>query len=320
VFESARSVDTVLFDKTGTVTEGAMSLAEVVPSPGHAPDEVLALAAAVESGSEHPIARAVVEGARDRGAVVPPATDLRIEPGAGASARVAGHDVRVGRPERPATRLTGDADRMAGHGLTVFTVDVDGEAVGLIGVSDRVKPEVAATVGRLAGMGMDVAMVTGDRRAAAAAIAGTAGIDRVLAEVYPRGKVDEVKRLQLEDHRVVFVGDGINDAPALAQADVGIALGSGTDVAIEAADVTLLGGRIEAVADALELARRTYRVIAENLFWAFAYNVVMIPLAVLGFLTPMWASGAMAASSVSVVLNALRLRRFRRSSRRLVIG
>ncbi|MGZ6545183.1 MAG: heavy metal translocating P-type ATPase, partial [Actinomycetota bacterium] len=252
------------------------------------------------------------------GVAIPPATRLRIEPGAGASAMVGERGIRVGRPGGSVAGLAADADRMAEAGLTVFAVDDEGEILGLIGVSDRVKPESAATVARLAGMGMDVAMVTGDRRATTAAIAAAAGIDRVLAEVYPQGKVDEVARLQREGHRVVFVGDGINDAPALAQADVGVALGSGTDVAIEAADVTLLGDRIEAVADALELARRTYRVIAENLFWAFAYNVVMIPLAVIGVLTPMLAAGAMAASSVSVVLNALRLRRFHRSSRTLV--
>ena len=160
-------------------------------------------------------------------------------------------------------------------------------------------------------------MVTGDRRATAEAVAASVDIDRVVAEVFPAGKVDEVERLQRAGRRVVFVGDGINDAPALARADVGIAMGTGTDVALEAADISLLGGSLEGVPDALELARRTYRVIAENLFWAFAYNVVMIPLAVMGVLTPALAAAAMAASSVSVVLNALRLRRFRRSSRTL---
>ena len=189
--------------------------------------------------------------------------------------------------------------------------------IGLVAVSDRVRPEAAATVGRLRAMGLGVALVTGDRRTTAEAIASSVDIPRVLAEVFPGGKVDEVERLRGEGHRVVFVGDGINDAPALARADVGIAVGTGTDVAIEAADISLLSGGLAGVADAIDLARRTYRVIAQNLFWAFAYNAVMIPLAVVGVLTPMWAAGAMAASSVSVVVNALRLRRFHRSSRTL---
>ena len=213
--------------------------------------------------------------------------------------------------------MAAQAERLAGAGLTPFAVEVDGRVIGLISVSDRVKPEAQRAVARLRAMGLEVAMVTGDRQATGSAIAAAAGIDRVLAEVYPDGKVAEVARLQQERHRVVFVGDGINDAPALVKADLGIAVGTGTDVAIQAADVTLLGDSIEGVADALEMARRTYRVIAQNLFWAFSYNVVMIPLAVFGVLTPMWAAAAMAASSVSVVLNALRLRRFRRSSRTL---
>lgn len=317
VFEAARAVDTVLMDKTGTVTEGAMHLAEVVPAGGATSEQVLRLAAAVESGSEHPIAAAVVAGARERGIDVPAAIDHRVHPGAGASASVDGTAVHVGRPERLPVDMAAEAERLAGAGLTPFGVEADGRVIGLISVSDRVKPEAPRAVARLRAMGLDVAMVTGDRQATGSAIAAAAGIDRVLAEVYPDGKVAEVARLQDERHRVVFVGDGINDAPALVQADLGIAVGTGTDVAIQAADVTLLGGSIEGVADALEMARRTYRVIAQNLFWAFSYNVVMIPLAVLGLLTPTWAAGAMAASSVSVVLNALRLRRFRRSSRTL---
>jgi Cu+-exporting ATPase len=317
VFETARAADVVLLDKTGTVTEGAMRLADVVPVGGFTSDQVLAYAAATESGSEHPVARAVVEGARERGVVIPPATGHTVEPGAGASATIESHPVSVGRPERLSGALEVEVDRLSAQGLTAFVVRRDGDVIGLVAVSDRVRPEAETTVGRLRGMGLEVAMVSGDRRTTAEAIASSAGIRRVLAEVYPEGKVDEVASLQAEGHRVVFVGDGINDAPALAQADVGIALGTGTDVAIEAADVTLLGGGLDGIADSIELARRTYRVIEQNLFWAFAYNVVMIPLAVFGVLTPMWAAGAMAASSVSVVVNALRLRRFRRSSRTL---
>ncbi|MGZ5300245.1 MAG: heavy metal translocating P-type ATPase [Actinomycetota bacterium] len=317
VFETARAADVVLLDKTGTVTEGAMRLVDVIPLGGFTADEVLALAAAAESGSEHPVARAVVEGARERSVDVPQATGHTVEPGAGASAKIHGHVVAVGRPERLTDDLDDQVDRLSGRGLTAFVVRRGGEVIGLVAVSDHVRPEAATTVGRLRDMGLDVAMVTGDRRTTAEAIASSAGIRHVFAEVYPEGKVEEVARLQGEGHRVVFVGDGINDAPALAQADVGIAVGTGTDVAIEAADVTLLGGGLGGVADAVDLARRTYRVIAQNLFWAFAYNSVMIPLAVSGVLTPMWAAGAMAASSVSVVLNALRLRRFPRSSRTL---
>jgi Cu+-exporting ATPase len=318
VFEAARAVNTALLDKTGTVTEGAMVLAEIVPAANVTADEVLGFAAAAESGSEHPIATAVVEGAGNRGIDVPPAEERCVEPGAGASARVRGRDVRVGRPVDLPRELEREADRLALGGLTPFGVWRDGTAIGLVSVSDRVKPELAETVSRLRDLGLEVAMVTGDRWATAEAIAARAGIDRVLAEVFPDGKVDEVARLQGRGDRVLFVGDGLNDAPALAQADVGVAVGTGTDVAIEAADVTLLCGNIEGVADALAIARKTYRVIAQNLFWAFAYNVVMIPLAVFGVLTPMWAAAAMAASSVSVVLNALRLRRFRRPSRTLV--
>jgi heavy metal translocating P-type ATPase len=317
VFEKARAADVILLDKTGTMTEGAMRLAEVVPLGGFTADGVLALSAAAESGSEHPVARAVVEGARERGDDIPPATGHTIEPGAGASATVDGHVVAVGRPDHLPDDLEDEVDRLSARGLTTFVVRRDGDAIGLVAVSDRMRPEAAATVGRLRAMGLEVAMVTGDRRATAEAVASSVGIERVLAEVHPGGKVDEVARLQADGHRVVFVGDGINDAPALAQADVGIAVGTGTDVAIEAADVTLLGEGLDGVAEAVDLARRTYRVIAQNLFWAFAYNVIMIPLAVFGVLTPTWAAGAMAASSVSVVVNALRLRRFRGSSRTL---
>jgi cation-transporting ATPase V/Cu+-exporting ATPase len=185
--------------------------------------------------------------------------------------------------------------------------------LGLVTVSDVIKPEARDAVERLQDLGLEVAMVTGDRHQTAEAIAAKVGIDRVAAEVFPEGKVEEVQRLQADGRRVIFVGDGLNDAPALAQADVGIALGSGTDVALAAADVNLLGGSLTSVPTALQLARKTHRVIIENLFWAFAYNIVMIPLAAFGALTPMWAAAAMAGSSLSVVLNALRLRRFHRS-------
>ncbi len=314
VFESVREADIVLLDKTGTVTEGAMELAELVPVNGASAEQLLAWAAATERGSEHPIAQAVVQAAGDRGVTVPPAADHAVLPGAGATARVDGAEIRVGRPEGLPPGLAEEAERLARTGLTPFAVWRDGVPMGLLSVGDRVKPEAAEAVRRMHAMGLEVAMVTGDRRTTAQAIAAAVGIDRVLAEVFPEGKVEEVIRLQAAGRRVIFDGDGLNDAPALAKADVGVAMGTGTDVALAASDVNLLGGSLTSVADALEVAQRTFRVIVQNLFWAFLYNVVMIPLAILGVLTPMWAAGAMAASSVSVVLNALRLRRYGRAA------
>jgi heavy metal translocating P-type ATPase len=314
VFERARHADVILLDKTGTVTEGAMTFAEVVSTNGATKEQVLGWAAAAEAGSEHPIARAVVAGAHALGVVVPSAADHQVRPGAGALASIDGEELRVGRPDRLPAGLDLEADRMAAEGLTPVAVWRDGVPYGLVGVSDRVKPEAADAVRRMKALGLRVAMVTGDRQVTAQGIAAAAGIDDVVAEVFPEGKVDEVRRFQAGGHGVIFAGDGLNDAPALAAADVGIAMGTGTDVALAAADVNLLGGTMSSVADALELSRKTYRVIRQNLFWAFVYNSVMIPLAVAGELTPMWAAGAMAASSVTVVLNALRLQRFHRAS------
>ena len=271
VFESVHAADIVLLDKTGTVTEGEMRLAEVLPLTGFAEDDVLAMAAAAESGSEHPVACAVIDGARQRSIEIPPADRRSIEPGAGASARVAGHVVVVGRPEHLPDDLRAAVDRLSTQGLTTFVVRRDGEVIGLVAVSDRVRPEAAATVGRLRAMGLGVALVTGDRRTTAEAIASSVDIPRVLAEVFPGGKVDEVERLRDEGHRVVFVGDGINDAPALARADVGIAVGQRHRRRHRGgADISLLSGGLAGVADAIDLARRTYRVNRENLFWAFA--------------------------------------------------
>ena len=310
VFEAARSVDTVLLDKTGTVTEGSMRLVGVLAVNGATEDDVLSWAAAAESGSEHPIARAVVQGARDRGLDIPTVTGAHVEPGAGAGALLDGEIVRVGRPDGLPTAMATIAEGSARDGLTPIAVWRDGIPFGLLTVSDTVKPEAAEAVTALRALGLSVQMVTGDRQATADAIGARIGIDGVLAEVMPDQKVDAVRRSQAAGHRVAFVGDGLNDAPALAAATVGIAMGTGTDVAIAAADVTLLGGSLRSVALAIDLARRTYRIIQENLFWAFAYNVVMIPLAIVGLLNPMWAAAAMAISSVTVVLNALRLRRF----------
>ena len=312
VFEAARGADVVLLDKTGTVTTGVMRLTALEPAPGVAGEDLLALAAAAELGSEHPIAAAVVDEARARQVDIPPASDHRAEPGLGAVATVGGAEIRVGRAASLPPELADVAARLAAGGNSPFAVRRDGDPLGVIAVTDQVKPEAAATVARLTRAGFDLALVTGDHRRTAQAVAAEVGIERVMAEVMPEGKVHEVERLQRAGRSVIFVGDGLNDAPALALAEVGVAIGGGTDVAAAAADVNLLGGSIGSVADALELARRTYRVIAQNLFWAFAYNVVMIPLAVFGVLDPMWAAAAMATSSVTVVLNALRLRRFAR--------
>jgi heavy metal translocating P-type ATPase len=308
--EAASRVDTVVLDKTGTITQGAMTLADVRPLAALPADDVLALAAAVETGSEHPIARAVVIAARERGISIPFASDHRVTPGAGARARIGADAIEVGRPNGLDAAADAVVDHLAARGATPFVVGRNGEPVGVIGVVDRIKPEARSAIDQLHALGIRIAMVTGDRAATARAVARTVGIDDVTAEVDPVEKVAAVARASAGCRGVAFVGDGLNDAPALAAASVGIAMGSGTDVALAAADVNLLGSSLTGVPLAIELSRRTYRTIQQNLFWAFAYNVVMIPLAVVGLIEPMWAAAAMAASSVSVVANALRLRRF----------
>ncbi len=287
--EMAHGVRCIVLDKTGTVTEGKPRVVRVEPAPGFTEDELLHLAASVERPSEHPIGRAVVEAATARGIALVEAFGFAAEAGSGVHARVGGHEVVVGRPG--------------------VTVTVDGAAAGAIEVSDAIKPEAAEAVRRLRALGLEVWMLTGDRRDIAEAIAREAGIEHVIAEALPAGKVDEIRKLQAGGRRVAMVGDGVNDAPALAQADLGIAMGSGADVAMEAGGITLLGGRLTGVPDTIELARRTIRTIRQNLFWAFAYNTVAIPVAAIGLLSPMLASGAMALSSVTVVMNSLRRER-----------
>ena len=310
VVEAASRLDAVVLDKTGTITTGSMTLADVRPLGQTHANDVLALAAAVETGSEHPIARAVVAGARERHVAIPQARDHCVMPGAGARAHVGTAIVEVGRPGG----LGSDGDMvvaaLAARGATPFVVRRDGVAIGIVSVVDAIKPEARAAVDRLRAAGVDVSMVTGDRGETARAVATAVGIDDVTSDVDPVEKVEAVAHVSATHRGVAFVGDGLNDAPALASASVGMAIGSGTDVALAAADVNLLGSALTGVPLALELSRRTYRIIQQNLFWAFAYNVVMIPLAVVGLIEPMWAAAAMAASSVSVVANALRLRRF----------
>ena len=319
VLQRSTRVDTVVFDKTGTLTTGRMSLTDLVPAAGIDDETLLRRAAAVEAGSEHPIGQAVVGGARDRDMAVPAATGFSSEAGHGVCAAVDGTAVHVGR-----RKLMNDAglvlpasleDAAAGleaKGRTAIFAGWDGEVRGVLAVADTVKDEAVEAVRRLHDMGVQVAMITGDNRRTAEAVAAEVGIDRVLAEVLPADKADEVRRLQDEGRRVAMVGDGVNDAPALVQADLGIAIGTGTDVAIESSDITLLSADLTGVATAIRLSRRTFRTILQNLGWAFGYNVAALPLAAVGLLNPIIAGAAMAFSSVSVVTNSLRLKRFRK--------
>ena len=312
VLERSRSVDVVVFDKTGTLTEGRMRLRAV-----RGDERTLALAAAAEAGSEHPIASAVVDGARHRGVVVPSATDFRAIPGRGVHASVEGTQVLVGRRRfleeagmRLPPEIVSESERLQEGGASVFWAGWDGAARGVLAVADTLKDGAAEAVRRVRDMGIEAVMITGDDRAVGEAVAREVGIDRVLADVDPGRKVEAIRALQEEGHVVAMVGDGINDGPALAQADLGIAIGTGTDVAIEASDLTLVGGDLAGVPRAIRLSRRTFTTIAQNLGWAFVYNVAAIPLAALGLLNPVIAGAAMAFSSVSVVANSLRLKRF----------
>ncbi len=304
VLESTRRVDTVVLDKTGTVTTGVMALVRAIPATGEDADEVLRFAAAVEAGSEHPVGRAVVGAAVADAELgpLPAVTDFRAEPGHGVVGTVEGRRVSVGRP-------TTEVDLEPG--ATVVEVAWDGEVRGWLAVADEVKPTSAEAVRRLRALGLRPVLLTGDREAVARSVAAAVGIDEVIAEVMPADKVAVVERLQSEGRVVAMVGDGVNDAAALARADLGLAMGTGTDVAIEASDLTLVSGDLRVAADAISLARRTLRTIKGNLFWAFAYNVAALPLAAAGLLNPMIAGAAMAFSSVFVVSNSLRLRRWR---------
>ncbi|MGE5361274.1 MAG: heavy metal translocating P-type ATPase [Bacteroidales bacterium] len=322
--ETAHKVDVVVFDKTGTLTKGEPEVTDIVAAPGVADLDILAFAAAAERGSEHPLGEAIVREAQRRGAAVHQASDFMAVPGQGIEARVDARPVLLGSARHmasagvDATAGLADADRLAAEGKTPTFVAVDGRYAGLIAVADVVKESSAGAVAALRGMGVEVAMITGDATSTARAIARQVGIDRVLAEVLPQDKAAEVKKLQAEGRRVAMVGDGINDAPALAQADIGIAVGSGTDVAMESADVVLMRGDLADVATAIRLSRAVMHTIRQNLFWAFGYNVLGIPVAaglLYAFggplLSPMFAAAAMSMSSVSVVTNALRLKRFR---------
>lgn len=317
--ERAHLVDTVVLDKTGTLTEGRPEVTEIVPH-GVPEAELLALAAAAQTGSEHPLARAVL--ARAAGQTLPKLEDFRSHPGRGLVARVAGRRIALGNRALLAEydvplALDAEARGLEEQGRTVMWVaalEPEHALLGIIAVMDQVKPTAAAAVRRLQATGITTVLLTGDNARTAQSVAAVLGIERVLAEVLPEGKAAEVARLQAKGHRVAMVGDGVNDAPALAQADVGIAMGTGADVAMQAAGITLMRGDPRLVADAIAISRATYRKIRQNLFWAFVYNMVGIPLAGLGLLSPMLAGAAMAFSSVSVVSNALLLRRWRPSA------
>ncbi|MDO3701456.1 heavy metal translocating P-type ATPase [Micromonospora sp. C28SCA-DRY-2] len=317
ILESTRRVDTVVLDKTGTVTTGRMTLVDVLPAAGEGRAELLRLAGALETGSEHPIARAVATGAAEAGAL-PPVTGFANVEGLGVTGTVEGREVLVGRLRLLRERgfdVPEEVERAASAaeaaGRTAVLAGWDGRARGVLAVADVVKPTSRAAVAGLRALGLTPVLLTGDNATVARAVAAEVGIDEVIAEVLPADKVDVVARLQAEGKVVAMVGDGVNDAAALARADLGLAMGTGTDVAIEASDLTLVRGDLTAAVDAIRLSRRTLGIIKGNLFWAFAYNVAALPLAAAGLLNPMIAGAAMAFSSVFVVANSLRLRGFR---------
>jgi len=313
--EMTHKIDTILLDKTGTVTNGKPVLTDIVTEWEE--EELLSLVGAAESKSEHPLAEAIVKGITDRGIVLPETADFEAIPGYGIRANVDGNDLLVGtrrlmdRYQINVGKILPRMKELEAQGKTAMLISVNGKYAGLLAVADTIKQTSKAAIKRLKQMNLDVIMITGDNQQTAEAIGRQAGIDHIIAEVLPDGKADAVKKLQQQGKKVAMVGDGINDAPALALADIGMAIGTGTDIAMEAADITLIRGDLQAIADSILISRKTITNIKQNLFWAFGYNTLGIPIAAIGLLAPWLAGAAMAFSSVSVVLNALRLQRLK---------
>ncbi len=313
--ELTHRITTVVLDKTGTVTNGKPVLTDVIAEGNITEEQLLSLVGSVEKQSEHPLAEAIVQGIKDRGISLSDPDDFEAIPGYGVKAASGGRNIMVGTRKlmnQSGIDIASAAEKMEAlekDGKTAMLVAVDGVYSGIVAVADTVKESSKAAIRRLKDMGLEVIMMTGDNQRTAEAIAAEVGVDRAIAEVLPEGKAEEVKKLQMQGKHVAMVGDGINDAPALAVADIGMAIGTGTDVAMEAADITLMRGDLNSIADAILMSKKTIRNIKQNLFWAFAYNTLGIPVAALGFLAPWLAGAAMAFSSVSVVLNALRLQR-----------
>ena len=313
--ENTRAVDTVVLDKTGTVTKGEPALTDIMVTGNLGEDEVLQLIASAENQSEHPLAQAIVQGAEEKGLSLLEVLKFEALPGYGIEANVSGKEVLVGTRrlinERKIDLLDMEAsmETLERDGKTAMLIAVDNKLEGIVAVADTVKETSKEAIARLKELGLDVIMLTGDNQRTAEAIASQVGVSHVIAEVLPEQKSDKVKELQDQGKNVAMVGDGINDAPALAMANIGMAVGTGTDIAIEAADITLMRGDLNSVADAIIMSRKTMRNIKQNLFFAFFYNIIGIPIAALGLLAPWVAGAAMAFSSVSVVLNALRLQK-----------